>query len=324
MQANACRSVHLKRVIQFMHPPSISIALCTYQGACHLREQLDSLLAQDHPNLELVAFDDASTDGSWEILQQYAPRFTTARLTRNESTLGLRANFQQAFLACRGDWIAPCDQDDRWAPHKLSRLLHCALAANAVLAYGDSDLIDAQGQPMGQRISDKYHMVSGSDPRAFTFSNCVSGHAALFRRSLLTQVLPVPQGVYYDWWIASVAAATGLIVYVDEPLVQFRQHALNASGFAGQNKASAGRRRTNAWTEQRLSLGALADLPGPHQQFFRELLHCWTKERRSSLSPDLAALLYRHRHAVFAMKKSSFKARHVLKYLRCAAMPRSV
>jgi len=306
-----------------MRIPSISIALCTYQGASHLREQLDSLLAQDHPDIELVAFDDASTDGSWEILQQYANRFTSARLMRNEATLGLQANFQQTLRACRGDWIAPCDQDDRWAPHKLSRLLQDALAADAVLAYGDSELIDAQGQPLGQRISDKYHMVSGSDPRAFTFSNCVSGHAALFRRALLTQALPVPPGVYYDWWIASVAAATGRIVYVDEPLVQFRQHARNASGFAGQRKAPAGGRRRHAATEQALSLAALATLPGPHRPFFRELLQCWSQPRCGGLAPGLAALLYRHRHAVFAMKKSSFKARHVLKYLRRPALPGS-
>jgi glycosyltransferase involved in cell wall biosynthesis len=304
-----------------MPPARISIALCTYQGAAHLREQLESLLAQDYPNLELVAFDDASTDDTWNILQAYAPRFGAAQLMRNEVNLGLQANFQQAFLACSGEWVAPCDQDDRWAPRKLSRLLEQAQAAHADLAYCDSELIDAHGQPMGQRVSDRYCMVSGDDPRMFTFSNCVSGHAMLLRHSLLARALPIPPGVYYDWWIASMAAATSRIVYVDEPLVQFRQHSGNASSFTGRHRAAAASHQADAWSRQTLGLEALARLPGVYQPFFREVLDCWTRREGRWVTPQLAALLYRNRIAVFAMKKSSFKARHVIKYLRHRGAP---
>jgi glycosyltransferase involved in cell wall biosynthesis len=52
--------------------PLISIALCTYNGERFLREQLDSLLAQEHPNFEIVAVDDASTDGTLAILEACA------------------------------------------------------------------------------------------------------------------------------------------------------------------------------------------------------------------------------------------------------------
>jgi hypothetical protein len=302
-----------------MNPVRVSIALCTYQGAAHLREQLDSLLTQNLVNVELVACDDASTDESWDILQAYAPRFAVARLARNPANLGLQANFQQTLQACSGDWIAPCDQDDRWSANKLSCLLAAAQDTCATLSYCDSELIDASGRSMGQRVSDRYCMVTGSDPRMFTFSNCVSGHSMLLHRSLLAQALPVPPGVYYDWWIACVAAATGRIVYVDDALVQFRQHTANASAFTGRNAPRHALHAADAAAGQRRSLEALASLPGPHQPFFRDVLAQWLRREGRWFAPRLAALLYRHRDAVFAMKKSTFKARHVVKYLRGTA-----
>jgi hypothetical protein len=302
-----------------MSAVQVSVALCTYQGAVHLHEQLESLLAQDLPGIELVACDDASEDGTWDILQTYAPRFARARLIRNPANLGLQANFQQALQACRGEWIAPCDQDDKWAVGKLSRLLAAAQSAGATLSYCDSALIDAAGRPMGRRVSDRYRMVSGSDPRMFTFSNCISGHATLLHRSLLAQALPVPPGVYYDWWMACVAAATGRIVYVDEPLVQFRQHGSNASSFTGAPAQRRTKGTGDSREHQTRSLEALTHLPGPHQPFFRDVLSCWTKQQLHGFSPHLACLLYHHRNVVFAMKKSSFKVRHVVKYLSARA-----
>jgi glycosyltransferase involved in cell wall biosynthesis len=218
--------------------PRVSIALCTWNGERYLAEQLDSLLAQDLGALELVACDDASSDATWDILQTYAPRFAQHRLVRNASNLGVHTNFQQALALCRGEWIAPCDQDDIWAPNKLSRLL--GAAGDALLVYCDSQLIDAAGRPLGERVSDRLPMLVGAHPLAFVFGNCVSGHASLLRRALLERALPMPAGLYYDEWLAFVASSIATIAYVDEALVQFRQHDSNLTRFTGSGD---GRRR---------------------------------------------------------------------------------
>jgi glycosyltransferase involved in cell wall biosynthesis len=298
--------------------PRVSIALCTWNGAAFLPQQLNSLLAQTHAPLELVAFDDASGDDSWAILQAYAPRFASARLARNERNLGLRTNFEQALRACRGDWIAPCDQDDVWEAHKLSRLLSAA-GADTTLVYGDSLLVDEGGAPLARkpRMSDRYRMVSGSDPRLFALSNCVSGHAALVRRDVVERALPIPEGAYHDWWLAFVAANLGRVVHVDEALVRFRQHARNASGAAGQRKARPAPSAREKFEAECRNLESLAGFDGPQQGFFRELLALWRQRAQRRVTPALAAFLYRHRHAVFAMKRSSpaAKGRHALKYL---------
>jgi glycosyltransferase involved in cell wall biosynthesis len=298
--------------------PLVSVALCTYNGAAFLAEQLDSLLAQHHAPLELVVFDDASSDDTWAILEQFSTRFDSARLHRNERNLGLRLNFEQALRACRGDWIAPCDQDDVWAPHKLSRLLQ-ATDAQTTLVYGDSLLVDEAGTPLARkpRMSDRYRMVSGDDPRLFALSNCVSGHAALVRRDVVARALPIPDGAYHDWWLAFVAANLGRVVHVDEALVRFRQHAANESGAAGQRKTRPAPTAREKFEAEARNLASLAAFDGPQQAFFQQLSALWTQRATQRITPSLAAFLFRHRHAVFAMKHSSpaAKGRHALKYL---------
>lgn len=297
--------------------PLVSIALCTYNGARFLPQQLDSLLAQDHSPLELVAFDDASTDASFDILRDYAPRFSQARVQRNERNIGLRANFEQAFRACRGEWIAPCDQDDLWAAHKVSHLL-AAVNERTTLVYGDSLLVDEDDRPLARkpRMSDRYAMVSGSEPRMFALSNCVSGHAALFRRDVVGEALPIPPGAYYDWWLAFVASQRGEIVHVPEALVRFRQHQRNVSGAAGQRKQDNVREREE-FHAQLQNIASLAARTGPQQAFFRHLHGLWAGREHRRFTPELAGFLLKHRQAVFAMKKSSPSAkwRHAIKYL---------
>lgn len=298
--------------------PLVSIALCTYNGAEFLPRQLDSLLAQDHAPLELVAFDDASTDATWDVLESYGPRFASARLHRNSRNLGLRANFEQAFRACRGEWIAPCDQDDVWQPCKLSRLLQAA-NDRTMLVYGDSVLVDEDGQTIAKcpRMSDRYAMVTGDDPRMFALANCVSGHAALIRASVMDRALPIPHGAYHDWWIAFVAANLGRVEYVPEALVRFRQHERNLSGAAGQLKRGPQPSRIEKFEAECRNIESLAAFAGPQQPFFQHLLALWRQRPQRHLTPALALFLYRHREAVFAMKRSSpaAKGRHALKYL---------
>lgn len=295
-----------------MNTPLISIALCTYNGERFLGEQLGSLLAQDYPRIEIVAVDDASTDASFRLLESRGREDSRLRALRNPHTLGFRRNFEQAIGACRGDWIALSDQDDVWLPDKLSTLLRDA--GEADLVYCDSELIDEQGRDLGHRVSDRYSMYSGADPRAFTFLNCVSGHALMFRRELATRALPVPDGVYHDWWLAFAAANGRGLRYVDRPLVRFRQHTRNLSAFTG-----AARRDTRLEQQERetRALAALAAFRGAQQPFFASLLARWRARRGQWFCWALAALLWRHRQAVFALKKSppALKWRHVLKYL---------
>jgi glycosyltransferase involved in cell wall biosynthesis len=284
--------------------PLISIALCTYNGERFLRPQLESLLGQEHAELEVVAVDDGSCDGTVAILEEYARRDPRVRLHRNPENLGYRRNFERALGLCRGELIAPCDQDDVWLPGKLRRM--AAALGQSAAVYCDSVLIDEEGRPLGRHMSQLFHMAPIDDPAGFYFGNTVSGHAMLFRRALLERALPIPEGLYHDWWLAFVAAAEGGVAWCPEPLVQYRQHGASVTDVTGlrsgeRRPAGRGTARHRA-VEQRLRAcaGYLARRDGG---LAADLLRLWVARGDRYFCPSLAWLVLRHRDQLFALQR---------------------
>lgn len=228
--------------------PQISVALCVHNGERYLREQLESVLAQRGITLELVALDDASTDGSAAILRECALRDGRVRCFRNETNLGPTRSFERVMSLARGAFIAPCDQDDVWETDKLAKLLDAI--GDADLAYCDSAYVDADGASLHRRISDDTHMLRGRQPLEFLFCNSVSGHAALLRQELFDAALPFPAGVIPDWWLALCAAARGGVAYLDLPLVRFRRHPQAFSRMGRDSKGNRSPYRNRAWLDQ--------------------------------------------------------------------------
>lgn len=231
-----------------MSAPSISVALATYNGERYLREQLDSVLAQDRVAIEVVAVDDGSTDGTLAILDDYARRDARVKVYANPRNLGVGPTFERAMSLTTGELIAPCDQDDAWNADKLARL--AGAIGECDLAYCDSLFVDADGKSMNERISDRMPMMRGHHPMAFTLRNSVSGHASLIRRGLFEIARPFPAAMYYDWWLALCAATRNGIAYVDAPLVHFRRHAATVSPLGRSGKQRV-RDRATRWIRDR-------------------------------------------------------------------------
>ena len=146
--------------------------------------------------------------GGSMLCQRREVQAAKVRLLPQQDRLGFNGNFARCFAACRGAYISPCDQDDRWHPEKTARLL-AACQRHGGAAYCDSTFIDDAGRPLRQQGRARFSelKVMQSDPPALRllFSNCVSGHALMFPRALLAQVGVVPEGGYFDWAIALAA-----------------------------------------------------------------------------------------------------------------------
>lgn len=282
--------------------PLISIPLCTFNGARYLRAQLDSLLAQTYRPIEIVAVDDGSIDDTVAILREYADRHAALRVEINAANLGFKRNFERALLLCNGDFIAPCDQDDAWLPGKLVTL-H-GIIADKCLAYCDSEFIDADGRALGRKLSNKWRMGDIDDPAAFVLENNISGHAMLFKRVLLNRALPIPEGLFHDWWLAAVAASAGGIVYCPQVLVRYRQHATNVTRRV-DNAAQVAGFGTCKVREAGLRIARLAALPGPSQLRLRHLARVWERRERQWVSFALAWWMARHGDRVLSLKRRS-------------------
>lgn len=283
--------------------PLISVALCTYNGERYLREQLDSLLAQTYRNMEIVAVDDGSKDGTVELLRDYERRDARLRVFVNERNLGFIRNFERAISLCRGELIAPCDQDDIWLHHKLSTLAN-RIGAHS-MAYCDSELMDDEGRSLGASMSTFWAMQDLNDPAAFALTNCVSGHAMLFRRDLLDGQPRLPNDVFHDWWLAIRAAARDGIVYCPEQLVRYRQHANAVTDVLKANRKRAPRRtgsRMKNFDETAKRLAHLATLDAPYGPFFIELHRLWLASEQAWFTPRLASFMLRHRQRIYRLR----------------------
>lgn len=127
--------------------PLLSIGLPVYNGAGHLREALESLVAQDVDDFELVICDNASTDDTPRICAEFAERDPRVRYVRNETNIGAAANFNRAFELCSGSYFMWASHDDVWEPSFASACIARLQAhPRAVLCTSLVRLIDDQGR----------------------------------------------------------------------------------------------------------------------------------------------------------------------------------
>jgi glycosyltransferase involved in cell wall biosynthesis len=276
----------------------VSVALCTYNGARFIRQQMDSILVQTHRHIEVLAADDGSTDDTVAILQEYAASDARVRVFVNPLNMGFKRNFEQIMSQCSGAFIAPSDQDDVWLPEKLETML--GEIGDRPMVYCDGEFVDAMGLPFGMRVSHRLKLVGVDDPLALVPRNCVSGHAMLFRRDLLNFGLPFPESFpYHDWWLAAAAAANGGVVYCDKPLVGYRLHASNLTDMLGLRASSIPKdealgRKAKDWKTIGDRLESLANIPGDHQAFISQLCRLWRDRDSQWLSVRLAWLMIQH------------------------------
>src|SRR5688572_30528777 len=121
----------------------ISVAMCTYNGADFLSDQLESIIAQSRPPDEIVVCDDGSTDETQTLLKQFAAASPVhVTLHFNEKNLGSVKNFEKAINLCTGDVIALSDQDDVWYADKLQLIENVFRAApKAGLVFSDAEIV---------------------------------------------------------------------------------------------------------------------------------------------------------------------------------------
>jgi glycosyltransferase involved in cell wall biosynthesis len=101
--------------------PSVSVILPVKNGALYLVESLRSVIEQDYPPLEILLFDNASTDATPEI----ARTFSEVRYLRNDPELSIAATRNAGIRMARGALIGFASHDDLWSPNKLRLQAEC-------------------------------------------------------------------------------------------------------------------------------------------------------------------------------------------------------
>lgn len=222
---------------------TVSVAMCTYNGARFVGEQLHSILAQSSPADQIVISDDGSTDDTLDIVRAELAATgsvsSDVMILENLSPLGVTQNFEQAILAGAGDLVVLSDQDDIWEPDRLMRArAEFAARPELLLLYSDASLVDEAGEPLGHSLFDAIEFTTeeqrevrrGHALDVLLRRNVVTGATVVFRRSLLDVAVPFPGSWVHDEWLAILAAITGVVDFLDDLLVNYRQHGSNEIG----------------------------------------------------------------------------------------------
>ena len=218
---------------------SVTIALALYNPrADWLEAQLRSVAAQTYRDIELIAVDDASPAVPFARTEEvfaavFAGSGVPYTLTRNGKNLGSDLTFAKLTERAGGDYISYCDQDDIWLPPKTGQLLNALKRTGAALAYSDLSVIDGGGRPVADSLRHVRrrlrHLQGGGLARGLLFRNFTNGTAMMMPTAAAKDALPFVTDMVADHWLTLWAAARGEIVYLPEPLVQYRLHGSNQS-----------------------------------------------------------------------------------------------
>ncbi|WP_394180942.1 glycosyltransferase family 2 protein [Marinomonas posidonica] len=210
--------------------PLVSVAIISYNQKNYLRECIESCLAQDYSNFEIVIADDSSTDGTQNMLCEYKARYPNKFVLRlAEKNQGITLNSNEAHFACSGKYIAWMGGDDIMLPGKLTKQVeYMENNPDCAICYHNLDVFNSETGKTLYFFNDKFKL-SGDIKTAIRYgsfngacSNLVRACKAPkhgFDKSLV---------VASDWlyWVETLASG-GTINYLDEVLGRYRRHKNN-------------------------------------------------------------------------------------------------
>jgi len=207
-----------------MGNPLISVVMPVHNALPFLTESVGSILNQTLTDFEFVIFDDGSTDGSTEVLREYARKDSRIRLFEGKTCLGLSGSSNAVVRRARAPIVARMDADDISHPARLERQWTIIQAQSDIAVIGTLCTgIDEQGREVRPR--DRWRLVRRSPYIPFPHGS------VMFRRSVFDEVggysLEAEGGEDQD--LVSRMAAHGRVVTLPDTLYNYRYHSRNAT-----------------------------------------------------------------------------------------------
>ncbi|MBM3784891.1 MAG: glycosyltransferase family 2 protein [Acidobacteria bacterium] len=187
----------------------VSVTLVTYNSGRFIKKCLESVLAQKYSSLEVVVIDNASTDGTVDILEQLEDR---CRITYNDCNVGFAAAQNQAIAKSRGEWVLTLNPDVLLMPGFIQQLVEAGqihpkigavcgklLAIKSTFELPDKPVIDSTGMfftPMLRHLDRGSQMPDNGEYSNFEYVFGATAAAALYRREMIDDI--AIQGEFFD------------------------------------------------------------------------------------------------------------------------------
>lgn len=240
-----------------MTEKNIAILMATYNGALYLREQIDSILSQTYGKWHLYVHDDGSTDSTLMILEEYASayddRITILKYPKTGNSCN---NFMSLLKRVKANYYMFTDQDDVWHVDKIELSYKSMISAEAkypskpIVVHSDLQVVNKDLKLLHSSFL-KYNGIEQNKIKKYEdyIQNVVTGNTMLINEYAkdvsLTQ--SYAHATMHDAWITlRTIAEGGLRIFIDKPLVDYRQHDSNVLGAQIKNKISIQYRLTHS------------------------------------------------------------------------------
>jgi glycosyltransferase involved in cell wall biosynthesis len=216
------------RCLSVSTEPLVTIILLSYNQEDFVCEALDSVLAQEYQNLEIIVSDDCSTDNSFALLEDRISRYSgfhEIHLRQNPVNMGITGHITAAASLAKGDLIIIAAGDDISRPNRAAVLVGAWLSAGArtTVIYSSYSGITPTGDPVPQGIGKIYsgpHLMSDMTDGLVQ----VHGATSAFTKDLIVDFPPMLPSARFEDRILPFRALLkgGSILFVDLPLVDYR------------------------------------------------------------------------------------------------------
>ena len=214
------------------HAVLVSVIICNHNYEAFVAQAIDSALALDWPQVEVIVVDDGSTDGSRQIIDAYAQRVTII----HQSNAGQWSACNAGFARSRGDVVIFLDSDDLLDPSLLRRLFDVWRPGLSKVQF-QMQIIDENGRATGS-VLPQFDVVPNSQQirqwaqRAAAYPT-PPGSGNAYARAFLEKIFPLNGGDRAaDSYCLAAAPYLGDVLTIAEPLVSYRVHGRNQGAMA--------------------------------------------------------------------------------------------
>ena len=186
-----------------MNTPLISVIMPVYNTAPFLKEAIESVLMQTERDFELIIINDASSDESKSVIDQFVD--DRIRVIQNEKNLGLAVTLNKGIRAAKGKYIARMDGDDISLPNRFEeQLKEIKEGDRKTIVCSTCILIDEKGNKIGNWKDDSKYCTPIEIRNQLPNNNCIVHPSILVRRDLLSEFFYDPEqqeSEDYDLWL---------------------------------------------------------------------------------------------------------------------------
>jgi glycosyltransferase involved in cell wall biosynthesis len=219
----------------------IDILLSTFNSEKYLPDLISSIFNQTYKKWRIIVRDDGSIDGTLQLLIDLVSKYPNKIIfiENGERNVGPKRSFEALLGYTNSEYIMFCDHDDIWLPFKIEITLKRMKDAESffpdvpILVCTDLTIVDSNLDELSNSFW-KFSRINPANVRniySLSINNPVVGCTVMINRLTKIVSLPIPKkAIMHDWWIALKVASAGIIEYIPQSTILYRQHTFNTIG----------------------------------------------------------------------------------------------